>query len=508
MAIANNILFLALRNAGVTGVGQTPSSDDINDAFTILNAQIGQWSLERKVTVNPTTLPSFPDLTTNVTFWDPYVHLLLTTMAVRLRQVYALPPVELDVQMAMEAIKAFQALNQQQIAPLYELTQPGTSTTAEPIVFLALRMAGRLNDTQSVSPTSKDAQDAYDLLNTMIGEWNLERKVQANPITLPTFPDFSITTVPFWNPYQQILVTNLSVRIQQSYGAQPSPVDLQIAADNRKLLQALNQQQAAPVHPGVPATCGDIIFLALRMAGRVTDTQSVSDSSKDVDDAFKMLVGMVAQWQRKRWLIFTQGTANIVSTGAQSYSIGPGAGNDIVVPYRPDHITAAFARIIPGVPPNLVDIPLDIIYAEEDYMRISVKSLQSTPALLYYEAGWQTGQILVWPVPPANQYQIFISFKSPLPTYATVNDAINLPPEYQDALVSNLACRIAAASGLPIHPYVMAQATMGLNTLRQANTQIPRLELPAALTRWRGDISLVGPGLGRAFVTNQDVVLG
>src|SRR5215472_954332 len=138
MAIANNIIFLALRNAGVNGVGQTPSSDDVNDSFTILNAQIGQWSLERKVMVNPTALPSFPDLTTNVTFWDPYIHLLLSTMAVRLRQVYALPPVELDVQMALEAIKAFQAINQQQVPPLHVLSLP---TTAEPIIFMALRLA-------------------------------------------------------------------------------------------------------------------------------------------------------------------------------------------------------------------------------------------------------------------------------------------------------------------------------------------------------------------------------
>src|SRR6516165_10650859 len=153
MAIANNVIFLALRNAGVNGVGQTPLADDVNDAFTILNAQIGQWSLERKVMVNATALPQFPDLTTDEPFWDPYLHVLLTSLAVRLRQVYALPPLELDVQMAMAAIKAFQAINQQQIAPIYALTTP---TTAEPIIYLALRTAGRLNDTQSVASTSKD----------------------------------------------------------------------------------------------------------------------------------------------------------------------------------------------------------------------------------------------------------------------------------------------------------------------------------------------------------------
>jgi hypothetical protein len=54
----------------------------------------------------------------------------------------------------------------------------------------------------------------------------------------------------------------------------------------------------------------------------------------------------------------------------------------------------------------------------------------------------------------------------------------------------------------------MAQAEMAINTLRQANTQIPLLRLPGALGLHRYDASLVGPGLGRAFILNQDVVLG
>jgi len=155
------------------------------------------------------------------------------------------------------------------------------------------------------------------------------------------------------------------------------------------------------------------------------------------------------------------------------------------------------------VPPNLVDIPLEILNAREDYALISVKTLQTMPSYLFYESGWPTGKVYVWPVPPANAYGIYITIKSPLPTYATASDLLNLPPEYLDALATSLACRIAALNGQVPSPYLMAQAEMALNTLRQANLQIPQLQLPGGLRQWRYDTSLVGAGLGRAFILDS-----
>src|SRR5580765_9011990 len=104
MTIANDIIFLSLRNGSINGIGQTPMPDDVNDSFKILNAMIHEWNLERMVKVNRITLPVFPDLTTDVSFWSPYEHVLLTTMAVRLRQIYGLPAVDLDVQLAALAL--------------------------------------------------------------------------------------------------------------------------------------------------------------------------------------------------------------------------------------------------------------------------------------------------------------------------------------------------------------------------------------------------------------------
>jgi hypothetical protein len=143
LTIANDILFLALRNGGITGLGQTPGADDINDSFKVLNAWINELNLERRVMVNTVVLPPFPDLTTDVSFWTPYEHVLLTSMSVRLRQIYSLPPVDLDVQLALSALKAFQAINLQQISYVPEDYEPFTVTS---LVRLALRAVDGRDD--------------------------------------------------------------------------------------------------------------------------------------------------------------------------------------------------------------------------------------------------------------------------------------------------------------------------------------------------------------------------
>jgi hypothetical protein len=55
MTIANDIIFLSLRNSGVNGIGQTPMPDDVNDSLKVLNAWINEMNLERMVKVNRIT---------------------------------------------------------------------------------------------------------------------------------------------------------------------------------------------------------------------------------------------------------------------------------------------------------------------------------------------------------------------------------------------------------------------------------------------------------------------
>ncbi len=43
----NDLILQALKRSGIVGIGQTPSAEDLNDAFDALNGLIAQWSQKR-----------------------------------------------------------------------------------------------------------------------------------------------------------------------------------------------------------------------------------------------------------------------------------------------------------------------------------------------------------------------------------------------------------------------------------------------------------------------------
>ncbi|HEY2418607.1 MAG TPA: hypothetical protein VGH84_11860, partial [Steroidobacteraceae bacterium] len=234
----------------------------------------------------------------------------------------------------------------------------------------------------------------------------------------------------------------MAVRLRQIYSLPAIELDVKLALSALQAFNAINQQQVAPIHAGVPDTAQQVIFLALRMAGRITDAQSVADASKDVDDAFSLLVMMLGQWQRKRWLVWNEQEVSVVSTGANFYTIG--VGQDFDTP-RPDKIHAAWCRLQPFGGPHPVDLRLAIIEAKEDWAGITIKDLQSIPTAVFYDSSFPVGRVYFWPVPSGGHYEMHLVLKATLPVPASLGDSLALPPEYLDAVVNNLTVRIALA---------------------------------------------------------------
>jgi hypothetical protein len=228
------------------------------------------------------------------------------------------------------------------------------------------------------------------------------------------------------------------------------------------------------------ATPRDICVSALKKAGVLGVGQDAS--AEDINDTFADLQDMVAQWQHKRWLIWHLVDLSIVSTGAQSYTIGP--GGDIPFPVRPDRIEAAFLRQLVMSQPNQVDYPLEILFSREDYNLIRLKQLQSFPESLFYDSAYPLGVIYPYPIACASIYSIHVSVKELLSQFTSLSQVVNIPLEYFAALKYNLAIRVHASyPGLPEIPTVIGLAKDALEVIRMANTQIPRLAMPAQLIR-------------------------
>lgn len=227
------------------------------------------------------------------------------------------------------------------------------------------------------------------------------------------------------------------------------------------------------------ATPLDIINTALDDAGVLGVGQT--PLAEDTNKAFNKLNDMIAQWQRKRWLIPYLVDSPIISTGAQSYTVGPGGDINIA---RPDRLEdGCYLRQLINSSPNQVDNPLEIIESHETYASISLKQLTSFSNYIFYDSAYPLGRIFPYPIPQANIYEIHILTKAILGQFTSLTQTIILPPEYKPALEWNLAQRLRVAYRFPKDEELNAMARDSLNLIRGANAQIPRLRMPTALVR-------------------------
>lgn len=223
----------------------------------------------------------------------------------------------------------------------------------------------------------------------------------------------------------------------------------------------------------------DIITQALKKAGILGVGQN--PLAEDTNDAYSDLQDMLGQWQRKRWLIWHLVDYEHIGTGAQFYTVGPGGDFDISP--RPDKIESAFFRQVISSNPNQVDYPLSIIIAREDYNLIALKTLQSFPQYIFYDSAFPMAKVYPWPLIQSSIYSLHITVKQTLAQFDSLNQEIELPLEYMAALKFNLALRLRQSYQLPSDPVLNGLAKDALNVIRNANLQIPRLQIDKQLIR-------------------------
>lgn len=218
-------------------------------------------------------------------------------------------------------------------------------------------------------------------------------------------------------------------------------------------------------------TALDIISITLREAGVLGVGQTAG--AEDFNDCLRTLNGMLAQWQRKRWLV--PFLTDVSAVGNNLISNPVGAGQTFNTP-RPDKINAAYVRLSNQSPTNPVDYPLEQIFSYEDYSKVALKSLNSFPSYFFYDAHYPYGNLFIWPI-PSNIYTVHILVKGAMQTFATAQTAFAFPPEYEEAIRYNLAVRLRPLYQLPPDMTIIALAKAALNTIRMANVQVPTLSL-------------------------------
>lgn len=157
-------------------------------------------------------------------------------------------------------------------------------------------------------------------------------------------------------------------------------------------------------------TAREVIELALQEAGVVGLGQTAN--SEDINKCFKLLHNMLAQWQKRRWMV--PNLIDVYATGnsIKSNLIGPGQYYNAA---RPDKIQAAyFKQINVGQASNDVSYPLIPIWSYEDYAeKIQLKNLNSWPKYYFYDGAFPYGNVFIWPI-PSSSYEIHLILKGPI----------------------------------------------------------------------------------------------
>jgi hypothetical protein len=205
-----------------------------------------------------------------------------------------------------------------------------------------------------------------------------------------------------------------------------------------------------------------VINPALKLLGVITqgETPSASESA----DALAALNSMLDNWSTERLNVFyIQNFTGSVSNGTNSYNIATGQTWNTP---RPVRIEAA--NIILS---NLTH-PLEIV-SPADWAGIKEKgTLANVPTKLYYDQAVPTGKIYLWPTPNASS-TIDLWLYSALTQFADLVTSVDLAPGYLDALIYNLAVRIAPEFGSVVRPEVAQVAVESKAAIRMLNGAQP-----------------------------------
>lgn len=135
---------------------------------------------------------------------------------------------------------------------------------------------------------------------------------------------------------------------------------------------------------------------------------------------------------------------------------------------RPIRILKAWIR------DNALDYCVDMI-AAADYAQIADKTTTGRPEEMYFNPSYPAAAISLYPVPDS-AYTLYWQAWKPLAQYASADDDLNLPPEYERALRYALAADLALEYGSMDADLAPEYGSMDANLYAIAQQEIAKLK--------------------------------
>jgi hypothetical protein len=223
----------------------------------------------------------------------------------------------------------------------------------------------------------------------------------------------------------------------------------------------------------------------VRAAMRLIQVSAVDTdlTASELQDGIESLNRMIDSWSLDELILYQViREAFPLVSGQNPYTIGLGGDWDTT---RPTKIVGAYLTLNNGSIP--VDYPMQVI-GYDDYNAIRLKTLNTNfPGYLYYQPNFPIAEAYIYPVftpnDPSTQGPALVTLTSwkPLELIADPTAYISLPPGYWEAVVFNLALRIAEEYQFEIRQTTVQIAVSSMKRLKRMNQRTPTLQTDVAL---------------------------
>ena len=227
------------------------------------------------------------------------------------------------------------------------------------------------------------------------------------------------------------------------------------------------------------STVRDLLGDALRLINVLADGENPSAS--DLSTGLRSLNRMMSRWSTQNLLIYAKVREEFsLVAGQASYTMGTGGDFNSTRPMRVEHA---------AVMVDSVETPIEIVTLGE-WALITTKTTQSSiPTKLYFEGTYPLETAKYWPVPSENRTAVLYSWK-PISEFASANTSVSLPPGHEDAIVYNLALRLAPEYGKEPSALVITEARDSLADIKRMNIKPMDLKCDPAMLSGRGRINI------------------
>lgn len=239
----------------------------------------------------------------------------------------------------------------------------------------------------------------------------------------------------------------------------------------------------------------DIVKRALRLIGVLASGEALP--ADQLKDGLEALNDMVDSWNTETLVIWVLARNTFTLTaGTNPHQIGPGVAPPGLDAPRPNRIEQGQAWLT-GVTLGNIERELKVL-TREQWAAEYLPDNSGIPCSLYYEPLFPTGNIW-FDVKPDAAYTLVLYLEqmmSQVFSDGTTTELV-LPPGYKDAIVHNLAIRLAPEYGRGAPVEVINSAVEGKASLKRLNMRPLYLNVDPELSAGRYGVSLADFQAGR-----------